>query len=341
RDRLEVESGPSLMRFANVQHLATWITGQLDSRQPASDHSVLALADALHYTPAVCGTPAEAAMEMIRDLEAMDRGRYAGPVGWVDARGNGEWGSALRGAAGAGSPARPVAGAGVGGGGGGVGGGGGGGGGCWGGGGSGGVPDPRPSLPRRRPSSPSCSSRWRPEAHPGAAPPAASAAAVAAARSLWRSAVPASRLVRTCTTRIPWPRSAPARSQARSTVTAGRPAAAARLPGAAGPRGSPPWGVQTPRAKAPPYSACSSSEKIPPPSLFATTTARSGRGSPGPANRPGASCRNARSPSRAAAGPPPARWCASAAPAAVEISPSIPLAPRLASTRSPARRAIC
>src|SRR5262249_25058041 len=41
-DRLEVESGPSLMRFANVQHLATWITGQLDSRQPASDHSVLA-----------------------------------------------------------------------------------------------------------------------------------------------------------------------------------------------------------------------------------------------------------------------------------------------------------
>jgi menaquinone-specific isochorismate synthase len=112
-DRLEVESGPSLMRFANVQHLATWITGRLDAGQPASDRSVLALADALHYTPAVCGTPAEAAMELIRDLEAMDRGRYAGPVGWVDARGNGEWGIALRCAEVAGNRARLFAGCGI------------------------------------------------------------------------------------------------------------------------------------------------------------------------------------------------------------------------------------
>jgi menaquinone-specific isochorismate synthase len=44
----------------------------------------------------VCGTPAGTAMELIRELEGMDRGRYAGPVGWVDARGNGEWGIALR-----------------------------------------------------------------------------------------------------------------------------------------------------------------------------------------------------------------------------------------------------
>jgi menaquinone-specific isochorismate synthase len=112
-DRLEVESGPSLMRFANVQHLATWITGRLDAGQPASDRSVLALADALHYTPAVCGTPAEAAMELIRDLEAMDRGRYAGPVGWVDARGNGEWGIALRCAEVAGNRSRLFAGCGI------------------------------------------------------------------------------------------------------------------------------------------------------------------------------------------------------------------------------------
>jgi menaquinone-specific isochorismate synthase len=112
-DRLEVEPGPSLMRFANVQHLATWITGQLDGGQPASDHSVLALADALHYTPAVCGTPAEAAMELIRDLEEMDRGRYAGPVGWVDARGNGEWGIALRCAEVDGNRARLFAGCGI------------------------------------------------------------------------------------------------------------------------------------------------------------------------------------------------------------------------------------
>ena len=112
-DRLEVDPGPSLMRFANVQHLATWITGRLDGRQAASEHSVLALADALHYTPAVCGTPAEAAMELIRDLEAMDRGRYAGPVGWVDARGNGEWGIALRCAEVNGKHARLFAGCGI------------------------------------------------------------------------------------------------------------------------------------------------------------------------------------------------------------------------------------
>jgi menaquinone-specific isochorismate synthase len=112
-DRLQVDPGPSLMRFANVQHLATWITGRLDGGQPAADQSVLALADALHYTPAVCGTPAEAAMELIRDLEAMDRGRYAGPVGWVDARGNGEWGIALRCAEVDGRRARLFAGCGI------------------------------------------------------------------------------------------------------------------------------------------------------------------------------------------------------------------------------------
>jgi menaquinone-specific isochorismate synthase len=112
-DRLEVGPGPSLMRFANVQHLATWITGRLAGSQAGSDHSVLALADALHYTPAVCGTPAEAAMELIRELEGMDRGRYAGPVGWVDARGNGEWGIALRCAEVDGKRARLFAGCGI------------------------------------------------------------------------------------------------------------------------------------------------------------------------------------------------------------------------------------
>jgi menaquinone-specific isochorismate synthase len=112
-DRLQVDPGPSLMRFANVQHLATWITGRLNGGRAAADHSVLALADALHYTPAVCGTPAEAAMELIRDLETMDRGRYAGPVGWVDARGNGEWGIALRCAEVDGPRARLFAGCGI------------------------------------------------------------------------------------------------------------------------------------------------------------------------------------------------------------------------------------
>jgi menaquinone-specific isochorismate synthase len=44
----------------------------------------------------VCGTPTERARELIRELEGMDRGRYAGPVGWIDSYGDGEWGIALR-----------------------------------------------------------------------------------------------------------------------------------------------------------------------------------------------------------------------------------------------------
>ena len=90
-DSLDTEPRPSLLRLANVQHLATAVSGTL-----AREVSALALAAALHPTAAVCGTPADAAMELIRELEGMDRGRYAGPVGWVDARGNGEWGIALR-----------------------------------------------------------------------------------------------------------------------------------------------------------------------------------------------------------------------------------------------------
>jgi len=96
-DRLTVADQPSLLRLANVQHLATAVTGRLAAaRHPASVHSVLALVDALHPTAAVCGTPTEVAMELIRELEGMDRGRYAGPVGWTDISGNGEWAIALR-----------------------------------------------------------------------------------------------------------------------------------------------------------------------------------------------------------------------------------------------------
>ncbi|HUK69642.1 MAG TPA: isochorismate synthase [Streptosporangiaceae bacterium] len=89
--RLDVPTRPSLLALANVQHLATTVTGRL-----AGDRSALSVAAALHPTAAVCGTPADAAMELIRELEGMDRGRYAGPVGWVDGRGNGDWGIALR-----------------------------------------------------------------------------------------------------------------------------------------------------------------------------------------------------------------------------------------------------
>jgi menaquinone-specific isochorismate synthase len=112
-DQLTVAPRPALLRLANVQHLATTISGRLAVRADGTSPSVLALADALHPTAAVCGTPAETAMELIRELEGMDRGRYAGPVGWVDGAGNGEWGIALRCAELDGTRARLFAGGGI------------------------------------------------------------------------------------------------------------------------------------------------------------------------------------------------------------------------------------
>jgi menaquinone-specific isochorismate synthase len=80
-----------VVRLANVQHLQTDITGRL-----ANGESVLDLAAALHPTAAVCGTPTGRARALIQELEGMDRGRYAGPVGWIDSRGDGAFGIALR-----------------------------------------------------------------------------------------------------------------------------------------------------------------------------------------------------------------------------------------------------
>ena len=88
---LHVPSRPHILRLANVQHLATDVTGRLADSAP-----VLALAASLHPTAAVCGTPTERALALIRETEGMDRGRYSGPVGWFDARGDGEFGIALR-----------------------------------------------------------------------------------------------------------------------------------------------------------------------------------------------------------------------------------------------------
>jgi menaquinone-specific isochorismate synthase len=109
---LRVDEQPSLLKLANLQHLATYVHGELAAGDDRS-HSALALAAALHPTAAICGTPAEPAMELIRELEGMDRGRYSGPVGWVDARGNGEWGIALRCGLIAGRNARLFAGCGI------------------------------------------------------------------------------------------------------------------------------------------------------------------------------------------------------------------------------------
>src|SRR5205814_8750322 len=100
---------PDIAVFGPVAHLATSICGRLVAPFP----SALALARLLHPTPAVGGTPRHAALTQIRALEGFDRGRYAGPVGWVDARGDGEWAIALRGAEIDGCGARLVAGAGI------------------------------------------------------------------------------------------------------------------------------------------------------------------------------------------------------------------------------------
>ncbi len=88
---MNVPETPFVLHLPNVMHLATDVTGVL-----ADDASALTLAAALHPTAAVCGTPTAAARRLIRELEGMDRGRYAGPVGWLDAGGDGEWGIALR-----------------------------------------------------------------------------------------------------------------------------------------------------------------------------------------------------------------------------------------------------
>jgi len=88
---LDVPERPHVLELANVQHLATDVTGRLADSAP-----VLALAASLHPTAAVCGTPTERAFSLIREIEGMDRGRYAGPVGWFDRHGDGEFGIALR-----------------------------------------------------------------------------------------------------------------------------------------------------------------------------------------------------------------------------------------------------
>jgi len=88
---LEVEPAPHTIATSKVWHLATDVVGTLRDGTDA-----LSLASLLHPTPAVCGTPREAARTAIKELEQIERALYAGAVGWVDARGDGEWAVALR-----------------------------------------------------------------------------------------------------------------------------------------------------------------------------------------------------------------------------------------------------
>ena len=106
---VDYEPEPSVVPLANVVHLATQVEGRL-SHPPVS---ILELVAALHPTPAVCGRPRDAALAVIAELEDLDRGRYAGAVGWVDVEGNGQWAVSIRGAEISGRTARVIAGNGM------------------------------------------------------------------------------------------------------------------------------------------------------------------------------------------------------------------------------------
>jgi len=89
-----VPESPFVLHLANVMHLATDVTGVLNSSARQAD--IFTLIEQLHPSAAVCGTPTEVAKKYISQLEQMDRGRYSGPVGWIDAQGDGEIAIALR-----------------------------------------------------------------------------------------------------------------------------------------------------------------------------------------------------------------------------------------------------
>jgi menaquinone-specific isochorismate synthase len=88
---LSTSEMPFTLKLPNLWHLATDVAGTLIDGSSALD-----LAAALHPTAAVAGTPTAEALEVIAELEPFDRGRYAGPVGWIGADGDGEWAIALR-----------------------------------------------------------------------------------------------------------------------------------------------------------------------------------------------------------------------------------------------------
>ena len=107
---MNVPEAPFVLHLPNVMHLATDVAGVVHDSATVSS---LQLAAALHPSAAVGGTPTGRARELIAEVEGMDRGRYAGPVGWIDAAGDGEWGIALRSAELHGDTVRLFAGCGI------------------------------------------------------------------------------------------------------------------------------------------------------------------------------------------------------------------------------------
>lgn len=106
---LDVPEAPAIVALRNVSHLGTLIEGELEG----DGVSALELVARLHPTPAVAGTPTEAAVAYLTAAEGFDRGCYAGPVGWMDRQGDGEWAVAVRSAEVRGNTARLFAGVGV------------------------------------------------------------------------------------------------------------------------------------------------------------------------------------------------------------------------------------
>ena len=109
---LEVPDRPAIVELRNVSHLGTSITGTL-ARRDGDFPSSLELVGLLHPTPAVAGTPVDLAVDYLAKIEELDRDRYAGPVGWVDARSDGEWHVGIRSAIVEGNAARLFAGVGI------------------------------------------------------------------------------------------------------------------------------------------------------------------------------------------------------------------------------------
>ena len=114
-DELDVPQSPSIVPLRNVSHLGTLITGSLRAADVVdrTAPTALELVSVLNPTPAVGGVPQAKALAVIAELEPVSRGTYAGPVGWVDAAGNGEWAVGLRSARIEGNRARMFAGGGI------------------------------------------------------------------------------------------------------------------------------------------------------------------------------------------------------------------------------------
>ncbi len=88
---LAIPDAPAVLKLRNVQHLSTPLSGRM-----APGQSILRIVERLHPTPSVGGSPREVALKFIREREGLDRGWYAGAVGWVDHKGEGDFAVAIR-----------------------------------------------------------------------------------------------------------------------------------------------------------------------------------------------------------------------------------------------------